>query len=110
MRVQAIGRHPPPLQRSSLREEFPRPQVSVVPRGALQPRPVAGGYTFFDTAKNILLALGKPIEIVHQVDQQEFTEPSRERRLHAVACRDGRSVVRPGVRLAVFRRRRVVMF
>jgi hypothetical protein len=50
----------------------------------LQPRTVVGYRLLLDTGENLLAALGQLVEVIHEIDQEEFrAEGARERRLDA---------------------------
>src|ERR1700733_1552519 len=69
------------LQRFS--EELLRSHIAVLARGPLQPRRIIRRSAFLHAGKHLILAFGKMIEIVHQIDQQELrAQRLGKRRLH----------------------------
>src|SRR5437868_665784 len=54
-------------------KELPRPHIAIIARGALQSRHIIGRNALPNSGKHLVLAFGKPIEIVHKIDQQKFS-------------------------------------
>ena len=46
--------------------------IAIVARGTLQPGHVIGRGAFLHAGKHLVLAFGKSIHIVHEIDQQKF--------------------------------------
>src|SRR6185437_2554935 len=66
------------------REEFLRSYIAVVARNPLQARQVIRRRALLHTGKHLILAFGKPIEIVHAIDKQNLvTQSFWKRRFHA---------------------------
>src|SRR2546429_586598 len=75
--MQALRRGQRPL------EELPGSNIAIVARGAQQARPVHRHRLPLNALQQFLAAFGQPVEIVHEIDQQEFpTELPGEGWLH----------------------------
>src|ERR1043166_3441441 len=65
-------------------EELLGPHVTILARGVPQAGRFVGSHGLPDASEDLLAALGQLVEVVDEIDEQEFRrELSRERRLHA---------------------------
>src|ERR1700724_2633221 len=65
-------------------EKFPCAYITIVAHGALQARSIVGWHLLFNAGENFLAALSQLVEVIHEIDEEEFrAEAARERRLDA---------------------------
>src|SRR4051794_33689478 len=53
-------------------EELLRPHIAILMRRPLQPSRIIRRRAFLHPGKYLVLAFGEPIEIIHQINQEEF--------------------------------------